>query len=84
MVAFTSGVFSVYDVQEDDIPLGVPTSRVVTLHTLSISTSSLTTAAISPSGEWLAFGSGSLPARVCVCVCARACARVCHRLQLLC
>lgn len=60
VAAFTSGVFSVFDVREDDVPMGESgKSNVVTLHTLSISTSSLSTCAISPSGEWLAFGAGA-------------------------
>jgi len=61
VAAFTSGVFSVFDVREDDVPMGESgKSNVVTLHTLSISTSSLSTCAISPSGEWLAFGAAKL------------------------
>lgn len=59
VIAFTNGVFSVYDIQEDELATEEePPFRLVNLHTLSISTSSLSTTAVSPSGDWLAFGSG--------------------------
>lgn len=51
VVGFDNGVFGLWDVSED--PIGL-------LHTLSVSQDRITSVAVGPSGEWLAFGAAKL------------------------
>ena len=52
VIGFSSGVFGLYDIQNDDSGEFI----VNNLHTLSISQSRISTVAINPTGDWLAFG----------------------------